>query len=187
MAPSPKLKRDYIYYGFFSLHLASILLVDLVPLYPESYWANPKSIFRFLLWIREYYIATFNDPFFKVAHDTLPPWYKLFTYLEIAIQIPMSFWIRAQCGDSKEGTTPGFELASVAYGVQVALTTLVCVWDVAYWDPVEYSVQDKSMFVFGLYGPFVLIPLIFSVDMGRRLLGRIEAAEATTEVAKKTQ
>jgi sigma intracellular receptor 2 len=110
-----------------------------------------------LRYIREYYIATFNDPFFQLSHDALPPWYVLFTYLEIAIQIPMNFWIRHRCGDTKEGTTPRFELACVAYGIQVALTTLVCVWDVAFWDRAVYSVQDKSIFVFGLYGPFVVV------------------------------
>lgn len=91
-----------------------------------------------------------------MEHHELPHWYLLFTYLEIAIQIPMSLWIRTACGE-KEGTSPLFEVAAVPYGVQVALTTLVCLWDVAYWDPAVYSVQDKSMFIFGLYGPFVVI------------------------------
>ena len=128
----------------------------MVPLYPSIYWKKEGGVLRILYHIRQYYIDTFNDPYFQMEHDQVPPWYTLFLYLEVIYQIPMNIWIRTACGE-KEGTYPLFEVFAVAYGMQVALTTIVCIWDVAYWDPAIYSVQDKNIFVFGLYGPFVLI------------------------------
>lgn len=132
-------------------------MVDLPPLYPRHLWEPEGAPARVLWHIRQYYIHTFNDPFFTTPHDELPSWYILFTYLEVAVQIPMNWWIWRVFEVLDHGTTPGFELACVAYGVQVALTTLTCLFDVAYWDDAVYSVADKSTFVFGFYGPFVVI------------------------------
>lgn len=131
-------------------------MVDLVPLYPASLYATPSSPLHFLQLLRNFYIKTYNDPFFVMSHDNQPSWYKLFTYLEVFYQLPMTLWMVYRFSRGT-GTTVGFELAVLVFCVECALTTLTCIFDVSYWDPNLYSEAQKNVFIFNLYGPWVVI------------------------------
>ncbi|KAL2760267.1 hypothetical protein ACRALDRAFT_1067140 [Sodiomyces alcalophilus JCM 7366] len=157
---SPKQGRDYFYLAIFTIQLCAMLLVDLPPLYPSHLWEPEGSPLNILLGLRGLYAKWTNDPYFVTPHAELPPWFRLFTFIEAGYQLPMALWMFRVFKDSRRGTTPGFELACVVFGLQVALTSLVCVWDVAYWDPSVYSVCDKNMFVFAIYGPWVIIRML---------------------------
>lgn len=134
-----------------------ILVVDLPPLYPSHLWEPEGSPLRILLGLRGLYAKWTNDPYFVTPHAELPPWFRLFTLIEGGFQLPMALWMFRVFKDGRRGTTPRFELACLVFAVEVALTSLVCVWDVAYWDPSVYSVRDKNVFVFAIYGPWVVI------------------------------
>ncbi|KAF9872383.1 hypothetical protein CkaCkLH20_10210 [Colletotrichum karsti] len=181
MSASPKTWRDNAYLAVSVIQLLAMLLVDLVPFYPPSLYALPTSPLHFLQLLRDFYISTYNDPFFVASHDALPSWYKLFTYLEMFFQLPMAVWMTYRFS-RRTGTTPGFELAVLVLSVELVLTTLTCIYDVFHWDPAVYSEAQKNVFIFNLYGPWVVIPALMGLDMWLRILGRVDSAEKTKKV-----
>lgn len=86
MAPvrTPLLSRklDTVYLVWFALHLAVMLCVDLVSLYPA--WLQPEP----LLQLRKWYIVTYNDRFFINP----PAWFTLFLWIEAIYHVPLSVW-----------------------------------------------------------------------------------------------
>ncbi|WYZ46167.1 hypothetical protein EsH8_IX_000392 [Colletotrichum jinshuiense] len=178
MSASSKTWRDSAYLVISSIQLAAILLVDLVPFYPSALYANPDSPLHFLQLLRDFYISTYNDPFFVAPHDSHPSWFQLFTYLEIFYQLPMAVWMVYRFS-RRSATTPGFELAVLVFSVECIVTTLTCIHDVFYWDPAVYSQAQKNVFIFNLYGPWVIIPALMGLDMWLRILNRVNAADKT--------
>ncbi|KAL5600891.1 hypothetical protein BROUX41_005730 [Berkeleyomyces rouxiae] len=160
---------DTIYTLFLGIALASMILVDLVPFYPSRLWAMPNAPLSFLNSIRQFYIDTYNDPYFTSTH---PSWFDLFTYIELFYQFPAAAYLLFQFLTEKNisGTT---ELHALVFSLGFALTTLTCVWDVQYWDPAVYSAPKKLEFMGLIYGPFFLIPGIMAVDMFLRLQNRL--------------
>lgn len=91
------------------------------------------------------------------GHDN---WIPFFFNFEILFLLPTCLYAVYQHGvkaDRKTGFTGPEELLYLMYAFVTGFTTLVCLNDVAYWDPAVYSAQDKKMFVFGLYGPYFAI------------------------------
>lgn len=128
-----------------------------MPLYPAHLHEPPSSPLHFLDRLRSFYISTYNDPIMQwtpdAGHDN---WIRLFFDLEMLFLLPTCVYAVYQHGvraDRKFGFTGAEELLYLVYAFQTAFTTLVCLNDVAYWDPAVYSASDKRMFVFGLYGP----------------------------------
>lgn len=170
-------------------------MVDLVPFYPSALYAKPDSPLHFLQLLRDFYISTYNDPFFVAPHDSHPSWFQLFTYLEIFYQLPMAVWMVYRFS-RRSATTPGFELAVLVFSVECIVTTLTCIHDVFYWDPAVYSQAQKNVFIFNLYGPWVVIrksppyamrpesgltgpAALMGLDMWLRILDRVNAADKT--------
>jgi hypothetical protein len=60
-------------------------------------------------------------------------------------------------GNRKPSFTGPEELLYLVYAFVTAFTTLVCVNDVFYWDDILYPAQAKNVFLFQLYGPWVVI------------------------------
>ncbi|KAF5519751.1 putative membrane protein [Colletotrichum aenigma] len=181
MSAYPKTWRDSAYLVISGIQLTAMLMVDLVPLYPASLYATPSSPLHFLQLLRDFYIKTYNDPFFVMSHDNQPSWYKLFTYLEVFYQLPMTLWMVYRFSRGT-GTTVGFELAVLVFCVECALTTLTCIFDVSYWDPNLYSEAQKNVFIFNLYGPWVVIPTLMGLDMCLRVLNRANSADKTKKI-----
>ncbi|EFQ36586.1 hypothetical protein CGRA01v4_08467 [Colletotrichum graminicola] len=176
MSALPRTWRDNAYLVISSIQLSAILLVDLVPFYPSSLYADPSSPLHFLQLLRDFYIQTYNDPYFVTPHDGLPSWFKLFTYIEIFYQLPMAIWM-VYGFSRRTGTTPGFELAVLVFAVECALTTLTCIYDTLHWDPAVYSQAQKNVFIFNLYGPWVVIPALMGVDMCLRIMRRVQVTD----------
>ncbi|KAK1845966.1 integral membrane protein [Colletotrichum chrysophilum] len=181
MSAYPKTWRDSAYLVISGIQLTAMLMVDLVPLYPASLYATPSSPLHFLQLLRDFYIKTYNDPFFVMAHDAQPSWYTLFTYLEVFYQLPMTLWMVYRFSRGT-GTTVSFELAVLVFCVECALTTLTCIFDVSYWDPNVYSEAQKNVFIFNLYGPWVVIPTLMGLDMCLRILNRANSADKTKKI-----
>ena len=57
----------------------------------------------------------------------------------------------------RRGTSGAHELALLLYGFEVALTTLVCIHDVAYWDPAVYSSEMKTSQIVKYYLPWFIV------------------------------
>ncbi|OHX00770.1 integral membrane protein [Colletotrichum incanum] len=81
----------------------------------------------------------------------------------------------------RSATTPGFELAVLVFSVECIVTTLNCIHDVFYWHPAVYSQAQKNVFIFNLYGPWVIIrpAALMGLDMWLRILNRVNAADKT--------
>jgi len=134
-----------------------------VPLYPANLWQPPTGPLHFLHRLRSWYVSTYNDPIMQWTPDLgRDNWISLFFHLEILFLLPTCMYAVYQHGvraDRKDGGrfTGPEELLYLVYAFQTAFTTLVCIHDVAYWDPGVYSASAKRMFVFGLYGPYFAI------------------------------
>ncbi|OIW28647.1 hypothetical protein CONLIGDRAFT_632907 [Coniochaeta ligniaria NRRL 30616] len=182
--------KDRVWTVWFAVHLAVILLVDAVPLYPAHLHEPPSSPLHFLDRLRSFYITTYNDPIMQWTPDSgHDNWIPFFFNFEIIFLLPTCLYAvyqHAVKADRKTGFTGSEELLYLVYAFVTGFTTLVCLNDVAYWDPAVYSAQDKMMFVFGLYGPYFAIPAIMFADMYSRLLRRLRVTEGVGSV-KKTQ
>ncbi|KKF93737.1 hypothetical protein CFO_g3891 [Ceratocystis platani] len=150
-------------------HTVAQPLVDLVPFYPAWLWATPDAPLSFLNAIRQFYITTYNDPYFTQPH---PSWFDLFTYIEVVYQFPAAAYLLFKFMTERQ-TSGVTELHALIFSLGFALTTLTCVWDVPYWDSTVYTTAQKVEFMTVIYGPFFLIPGIMAVDMFARLHKRL--------------
>lgn len=135
-------------------------VVDAVPYYPEDLRIPPTSPLHFLERLRNFYIETFNDPIVQwtpeLGHDN---WIPLFFHIEMLFLLPVCMYtVYTQAfGNRKASFTGPEELLYLVYAFVTAFTTLVCLNDVFYWDDILYPAQAKNVFLFQLYGPWVVI------------------------------
>lgn len=86
------------------------------------------------------------------------PWTRLFGLIEIGFQLPTAaYGVYLLLSSSTRSVGYGDEMLFFLYALETAFTTLVCVHDVAYWDDAVYSPQQKRVFWFQLYGPWLLV------------------------------
>ncbi|ROW05445.1 hypothetical protein VSDG_00545 [Cytospora chrysosperma] len=180
MTASPKNWRDKLWLVWLIVQIACILLVDAVQFYPEWLYKLPGSPLYFLQQLKDFYVATYNDPL--VQPETEPHWMPLMFMVELCFQLPVVFYATWRLS-GKSGTTGRLELLLLAYAFETAFSTLLCINDVFYWDPAVYSPDQKNVFLYQLYGPWFAIPSLMFVDMYSRLYSRL----AATDVVKKTQ
>ncbi|KAG6366728.1 hypothetical protein INS49_000908 [Diaporthe citri] len=180
MAASPKNKRDKAWLGWFIMQLIVIFLIDAVQFYPPELYKAPGSPLYFLQQMKDFYISTYNDPLVQSA--TAPNWMHLVSVVEIGFQLPVALYAVWRLSGSR-GTSGPFELLLLAYAFETAFSTLLCINDVFYWDPAVYSWEQKKVFLFQLYGSWLVIPTVMFVDMYWRLYSRLSA----TDAVKKTQ
>ncbi|KAI7775646.1 hypothetical protein LA080_006484 [Diaporthe eres] len=180
MADSPKNKRDKAWLGWFIMQLIVIFLIDAVQFYPPELYKAPGSPLYFLQQMKDFYISTYNDPLVQSA--TAPNWMHLVSVVEIGFQLPVALYATWRLSGSR-GTSGPFELLLLVYAFETAFSTLLCINDVFYWDPTVYSREQKNVFLFQLYGAWLVIPTVMFVDMYGRLYSRLSA----TDYVKKTQ
>lgn len=99
-------------------------------------------------------MATYNDPL--VQPETEPNWMHLVSVVEIGFQLPVALYAAWRLS-GKRGTSGPFELLLLVYAFETAFSTLLCVNDVFYWDPAVYSWEQKKVFLFQLYGAWLVI------------------------------
>lgn len=141
-------------------------MIDAVPYYPAELHEPPSSPLHILDRVRSFYVETYNDPLLQwtpsKGHDN---WIPFFYHVEMTFLLPVCFYAVYQHAflNRKTGFTASEELLYLMYSFITGFTTLVCVHDVFYWDPAVYSAQDKNMFLYALYGPWVLIRKLSSL------------------------
>ncbi|OTA95357.1 hypothetical protein M434DRAFT_215600 [Hypoxylon sp. CO27-5] len=186
--PPMRYVLDKVYLTYFLIHLPVLFCVDLVPLYPTSLWVPPSSPLHFLYKLRVYYIETYNDQFFAPPPAAIPSFFPLFAFLELVFHLPVSLWaVRVLSGRSRSGggvkesrLNGQAELLLLVYGVETALTTATCMYEAFLWDPAVVTAQQKMVLLGGLYGGYLAIAMLLTVDMYARLLKRLD----TTDVKK---
>ncbi|KAI1638647.1 transmembrane protein 6/97 [Biscogniauxia mediterranea] len=187
---------DKVYFVYFLIHIPILFCVDLVPLYPASLWAGPSAPLGVLSDLRSYYFRTYNDRFFAPPSSASPPppsFFVLFSWLELLFHLPVSAWaVRALSPLSSSSSAPGgaAELLLLVYGVETALTTATCMWEAYLWDPAVVTAGQKAMLLGPLYGSYLALAVLLTVDMYTRLLKRVgdgDNAGKTAAAAKKTQ
>jgi len=105
------------------------------------------------------YLAEHRDPIPQWSpatasgHDS---WMGLFLYLEWAVALPILLFTVYRLGVQRKGTSGAHELALLALSVEVALTTLVCIHDVYYWDA-SYTAEAKLKLVTTMYSPWLIV------------------------------
>ncbi|KAI0198032.1 transmembrane protein 6/97 [Astrocystis sublimbata] len=187
---------DRVYLVYFVIHIPILFCVDLVPLYPPSLWVPPSSPLHILSSLRTYYITTYNDQFFLPPPASIPSFFKLFAFLELVIHLPVSVWaVSALTRKNEKGGREGgrlsgsAELLLLVYGFETALTTATCMYDIYLWDPAVVTAAQKTTLLAGLYGGYLALAVILTVDMYARVLGRLNAVDdaAAARKAKKAQ
>ncbi|KAI1493483.1 transmembrane protein 6/97 [Biscogniauxia mediterranea] len=181
---------DKVYFVYFLIHIPILFCVDLVPLYPASLWADPSAPLGVLSDLRSYYFRTYNDQFF--APSTPPPsFFVLFSWLELLFHLPVSVWAVRLLSSSSSAPGGAAELLLLVYGVETALTTATCMWEAYLWDPAVVTAEQKAMLLGPLYGSYLALAALLTVDMYTRLLKRVgdgdNAGKTAAVAVKKTQ
>ncbi|KAK1775765.1 transmembrane protein 6/97 [Copromyces sp. CBS 386.78] len=189
MAVYNESRLNYVWTAWFALSIPIILFIDALPSYPSSLYLPPSSPLHPFHLIRQDYIATYNDPIVQWSPSTSVPgshdsWIGLFLYLEFGFSLPVVAYGFFKLAVKGKGTTGADELLFLVYALETALTTLVCIHDVGYWDPEVHSVEVRRRMVLQFFGPWFLVPSVMAVDMARRILGRIKVADEAMERRK---
>ncbi|KAH9869047.1 hypothetical protein J1614_008124, partial [Plenodomus biglobosus] len=151
-------KRDFAYLVFFVIHLPVMLAFDLSTFYPASI----KPVWMTTL--REFYVATYGDRFFYNP----PPYFPTLLTLELLIHLPLTLWaIPALLNNN-----PRTPLALLAFGLEMSITTLVCVAEMSSW--AELSARQRGWR--GLGGIFMTLDCYVRLD--RMIMSR--SREATS-------
>ncbi|KAL1999415.1 hypothetical protein VTN02DRAFT_4545 [Thermoascus thermophilus] len=150
-------KRDLLYFLFFVIHVPTILLADISPLYPDS--IRPAFLDR----IQQFYIDTYHDKFFE---EVAPAWFTVFIVMEALYHAPVSIWaIGALLRDD-----PLVPLNLLVWSVQTVVTTSACLAEVWSWS--DRTHEQKSNLT-KLYAPYALLAAVMGLDMFLRLRGRL--------------
>ncbi|KAK4130485.1 hypothetical protein BT67DRAFT_390840 [Trichocladium antarcticum] len=180
--------KNKAWLGWFLLQIPLILLIDLLEfLWPKWVYEPAGAPLHFIFALKEWYIQTYNDPIVQwtvetaAGHDS---WMGLFLRVEFVFLLPTVLYAVYRLGVQRRGTSGADELLFMVYALEVAFTTLVCIYDSFYWDDAVYSAELKRTFLVQFYGPWCLIPSIGAIDMATRILGRFRAADALLESKK---
>jgi hypothetical protein len=123
--------------------------------------------------LKQWYIQKYNDPVVQWSPETAAghdSWMGLFLYLEFAFLLPTVLYGVYRLAVQRRGTSGCDELLFLVYALEVAFTTLVCIYDTFYWDNAVYSAELKRELQVQLYGPWFVIRKCLSKDpVGHRL------------------
>lgn len=171
--------RDKVYLPIVGTQLLGMLLLDLVPLYPECLWRWPSSPLHALVSLRAWWAARSGDPYFATA--THEPWFEAFLYVEALVQLPLTLYLVAELA-SLRPTSGAAELAGLAYGCVTFMGAIACCCDIWRMGPDRVRDEHWGKLFWGTYLPFCIIPGIMAVDMYLRLLPRVRtpAGQANT-------
>lgn len=180
---------------------AVIDLLDFI--WPAWVYEPPAAPLHVFYTLKEWYIKEYNDPIVQwsattaTGHDS---WMGLFLYLELAFLLPTVLYGIYRLGVQRRGTSGADELLFFVYALEMAFTTLVCIFDSFYWDSTVYSADLKRTFWVQFYGPWFVIckclrlhkaahrltksATLGAIDMATRILGRIQAADAVLQSRK---
>ncbi|KAL2190558.1 hypothetical protein L209DRAFT_750681 [Thermothelomyces heterothallicus CBS 203.75] len=191
MATYTKTWRNKVWIGWFLMQLPIILFVDLLDyIWPASLYQPAGSPLHAAYELKEWYVQKYNDPIVQWSAETASghdSWMGLFMHLEAFFLLPtVLYGLYRLALSRRRGTSGADELLLLVYALEVALTTLICIYDVSFLDDAAYPPAVKREMQFQLYGPWFVVPALGAIDMASRILGRIKAADAVL-AAKKSQ
>ena len=128
--------------------------MDGVSHYPKWLYEPQDAPLHFLQIIRDWYLGMFNDPY--IQEDKSPNWIAPFVVLEFIFLFPTAIYAIFRLSQ-KQGTTGPLELLLLVYGFEMAMSTYLCINDIALWDPVDYPTAVKNVFKYQIYGPYVIL------------------------------
>ncbi|OAA38846.1 hypothetical protein NOR_06499 [Metarhizium rileyi] len=163
--------RDKLYLPIVGAQLLGMLLVDLVPFYPNSLWQPPSSPLHSLVAFREWWTVQSGDPYF--ASYTHEPWFDAFLYVELLVQLPLTVYLACKLGSLKP-TSGATELAALVYACVTSMGASTCCYDIWHMGVDKVSAENKSQLFWGTYLPFAAIPALMAVDMYLRLMARVQ-------------
>ncbi|KAF3901892.1 hypothetical protein ABW21_db0202671 [Orbilia brochopaga] len=118
---------------------------------------------------------TFKDPFFNF--DISRPWFESMVYLELFVLVPTNGWLLY-------GWTvdhPLVPLNMLMYAYHMAVTTIPCLAQIS--QEQDLSAAEKGV-LFGMYGPFVALPLYMIYDAYGRASKQLLAMHQANGAAK---
>lgn len=101
--------------------------------------------------LRTYYYTTHGDRFFSPT-TAPPPWFPVFTFLELVYHLPLTLWVIP----ALLRADPRVPLALLVFGLETSITTLVCLAEMLSWEelsPVQRGVQGLG----GMYGGYLAV------------------------------
>ncbi|CAL1715502.1 unnamed protein product [Somion occarium] len=179
---------DLLYFAFFAIHIPNTLLVDLQALYPSH--LLPGSIAN----LPKLYVNLSSDPliggamgYFGLPDDYV--WFKSFLLLEAFFQLPVFvLGLRGLWKGSRS-----IYLLLLIYGASTTTTLLPCL-AVLFSTPITSAdtiaakavsvTSEQRLLLLSSYIPFLIIPLVMTVDMAFRLHHLAQAAAATEKQIK---
>ncbi|KAF2684340.1 integral membrane protein-like protein [Lentithecium fluviatile CBS 122367] len=171
MAPSIlSRKRDLVYLVFFMVHLPVMLAFDLTSYYPTA--IKPA----WMTDIRTFYTSTYGDKFF---YDP-PPWFPLFTLLEVLYHLPLTLWVIPALLRSD----PRLPLALLVFGLETSITTLVCLAEMLSWKHLTTE-QRGWQGLGGMYGGYLAVGVFMAVDCYGRLDQILSKQKGLAPISKK--
>ncbi|KAJ3799849.1 transmembrane protein 6/97 [Lentinula aff. detonsa] len=173
MARVPLTSRplDFVYFCFFLNHIPASILLDFQKFYPAAY--VPSSI----VGIRQWWIDISADPLVAAAargdnllHGELV-WFGCFAWLELLFQFPVFILgMRGLWNGSRS-----IYVLMLAYGASTATTVLPCI--VYFLQEHPNMTPAHRLMLLSSYVPFLLVPLMMTVDMGFRVYNIVASAE----------
>ncbi|KAK6341724.1 hypothetical protein TWF696_008790 [Orbilia brochopaga] len=160
---------DLFYRTVYSLIFVIAIVADCSPLYPE--WLVPAFVHE----MHKYQFETFKDPFFNFA--IIRPWFDSLVYMELFVLVPMNGWLLY-------GWTvdhPLVPLVMLMYAYHMAVTTIPCLAQIA---SEEHLTASEKGALFGMYGPFVALPLYMIYDAYGRASKQLLAMHRANVAAK---
>ncbi|KAJ3108631.1 Transmembrane protein 97 [Phlyctochytrium planicorne] len=139
---------DILFLFYFVIHIPITLLVDIQPLSPAT--LHPQPIKQALA----DYIAVTGD--FLMEQKPNNPWFLSILTLELLFQFPFFFVAAHYIWHDR---LKEIRTLSIAYCAHVLTTMVPICWEFAVSGKRQTELQRTL--VFAVYGPWVLIPLLF--------------------------
>ncbi|EPY50820.1 UBA domain-containing protein Mud1 [Schizosaccharomyces cryophilus OY26] len=156
---------DIFYLVYFLTHFFAAIFVDL----PVFEWVQDK--YPSLSAVRRFYLDKYDDPNLK----NHAPWQNALFTSEAFIQLPYFLW--ASCNLWKGTQSPKLWLSMLMYGIHAATTTWICIF--------ELYAQQKWILI-SFYLPYLVIPLLMSVHMCKRLIRACTVAASQSSATSST-
>jgi hypothetical protein len=110
--------------------------------------------------MKEWYIQKYNDPIVQWSAETASghdSWMGLFMHLEFFFLLPTVLYAIYRLAVQRRGTSGGDELLFLVYALEVAFTTLICIYDTGFLDEAVYPAAVKRELQFQLYAPWFVL------------------------------
>jgi hypothetical protein len=110
--------------------------------------------------MKAWYIGKYNDPIVQWTAETASghdSWMGLFMHLEFFFLLPTVLYGIYRLAVQRRGTSGCDELLFLVFALEVAFTTLICIYDTSFLDEAVYPAAIKNELQFQLYAPWCII------------------------------